>query len=418
MIRANGDTCWVSVSARLIKYKGTEVIVSHAFDLTDRINMQQELTRQREILHQSEKLSALGELLAGVAHELNNPLSVVVGQSLMLTETAKDEKTKERAEKIGNAADRCARIVKTFLAMARQQPARTTNVNLNEVLEASLEVAGYSMRTSGVDVSLRLSPELPFVWGDPDQLNQIFTNLLINAEQALRGWTGRKRVKIVTRFDAVRNDVVIKVQDTGPGIPEAVRSRIFEPFFTTKEVGEGTGIGLAFCHRIVETHGGTIRAAPVPESGGTAFFVRLPASAQIDEAVEESSEDAGTDKRIRTLVIDDEQDVADLISEILTSDGHEVTIANSGTEALQKIQKHRYTVILSDLKMANLDGPSLFARLQEHHPEMAERVGFITGDTMSPKARNFLDASKRPFLEKPIRPNELREMFMELVEHD
>ncbi len=415
MYRGNGETCWVSVSARLIEYKGRNVIVSHSYDLTDRINMQQELNRQREFLHQSEKLSALGELLAGVAHELNNPLSVVVGQSLMLTETAQDEKTRERAGKIGNAADRCARIVKTFLAMARQQPAQTTNVNVNDILESSLEVAGYSMRTSGVDVTLRLAPDIPFVWGDPDQLNQIFTNLLVNAEQALRGWQGRKKVKIVSRYEPARNEVVVKVQDTGPGILENVRSRIFEPFFTTKEVGEGTGIGLAFCHRIVETHGGTIRAATA-EGGGTAFFVRFPASAQTAEHLDDVDQDEPPNQGIRTLVIDDEEDVADLIAEILRTDGHDVTIASSGTEALQRIQKQRFSVILSDLKMANLDGPGLFSKLQEHHPDLASRVGFITGDTMSPKARTFLDASQRPFLEKPIRPDELRAMFSELSE--
>ncbi|MEM7425387.1 MAG: PAS-domain containing protein [Pseudomonadota bacterium] len=415
MYRGNGETCWVSVSARLIEYKGRDVIVSHSYDLTDRITMQQELNRQREILHQSEKLSALGELLAGVAHELNNPLSVVVGQSLMLTETAQDEKTRERATKIGNAADRCARIVKTFLAMARQQPAETTNVNLNDVLEASLEVAGYSMRTSGVDVSLRLSPDLPSVWGDPDQLNQIFTNLLVNAEQALRGWQGRKKVKIVSRYEPVQKEVVVKVQDSGPGIPEKVRSRIFEPFFTTKEVGEGTGIGLAFCHRIVDTHGGTIRVATA-DGGGTAFFVRFPASAHTPDLLDDAGNEGSVSPGLRTLVIDDEEDVADLIAEILRTDGHDVTVANSGSEALRCIQKQRFSVILSDLKMANLDGPSLFARLQEHHPDLTSRVGFITGDTMSPKARSFLDASRRPFLEKPIRPDELRAMFSELSE--
>ncbi|MEM8686047.1 MAG: PAS-domain containing protein [Pseudomonadota bacterium] len=417
MKRTNGETCWVSVSGRLIEFQGEDVVVSNAYDLTDRITMQEELNRQREILHQSEKLSALGELLAGVAHELNNPLSVVVGQSLMLTETAQDEKIKARAEKIGNAADRCARIVKTFLAMARQQPAQTTNVNVNDVVESSLEVAGYALRTSGVALALRLTPDLPAVWGDPDQLNQIFINLIVNAEQALRGWSGPKRVKIVSRYDTARNDVVVKIHDSGPGIPENVRSRIFEPFFTTKEVGEGTGIGLAFCHRIVETHGGSIRVECKPGQG-TAFFVRLPASSRLDESADKALEKPGQEKKTQVLVIDDEADVADLIAEILRSDGHDVTVANSGADALRKIQRESFAVILSDLKMANLDGPSLFAKLKEHYPQLTQRVGFITGDTMSPKARAFLDASQRPFLEKPIRPNELRDLFSSLLETD
>ncbi len=417
MKRPDGETCWVSVSGRLIDFHGEDVVVSNAYDLTDRITMQQELNRQREVLHQSEKLSALGELLAGVAHELNNPLSVVVGQSLMLSETAKDDKTKARAEKIGNAADRCARIVKTFLAMARQQPAQTSNVMINDVVESSLEVAGYALRTSGVTLALRLTPDLPAIWGDPDQLNQIFINLIVNAEQALRGWHGPKRVKIVSRFDPVRNDVVVKIQDSGPGIPENVRSRIFEPFFTTKEVGEGTGIGLAFCHRIVETHGGSIRVE-CKRGQGTAFFVRLPASSRLDERADEALSLPGQEQRTKVLVIDDEHDVADLIAEVLGADGHDVTVANSGAEALRKIQRESFSVVLSDLKMANLDGPSLFAKLKEHYPQLATRVGFITGDTMSPKARAFLDASQRPFLEKPIRPNELRDLFSTLIEAD
>ena len=135
-------------------------------------------------MHQSEKLRALGELLAGVAHELNNPLSVVVGQSLLLKETATDDRIRKRADMIGNAADRCARIVKTFLAMARQQPSEMVNASVNDMLQSALEMAGYAIRASGVDLTLSLSPDLPPVWCDPDQLSQVFINLLVNAEQA------------------------------------------------------------------------------------------------------------------------------------------------------------------------------------------------------------------------------------------
>ncbi|HMB47874.1 MAG TPA: PAS-domain containing protein, partial [Afifellaceae bacterium] len=171
LIRGNGEIMRGSVSSRLIEFQGEEVVVSHTFDLTDRIALQEELNNQRDSLHQSEKLRALGELLAGVAHELNNPLSIVVGQSLLLKETADDEKTRKRAEKIGNAADRCARIVKTFLAMARQQPAHITNAGVNDIVESALEVAGYAIRASNVELNLSLSPDLPVVWCDPDQLN-------------------------------------------------------------------------------------------------------------------------------------------------------------------------------------------------------------------------------------------------------
>ncbi|NNF77829.1 MAG: response regulator, partial [Rhizobiales bacterium] len=151
---------------------------------------------------------------------------------------------------------------------------------------------------------------------------------------------------------------------------------------------------------------------------GTAFFVRLPASKQVDDLADETLELASQEQKTKVLVIDDEADVADLIAEVLGSDGHDVTVANSGAEALRKIQRESFSVILSDLKMANLDGASLFAKLKDHYPALANRVGFITGDTMSPKARAFLDASQRPFLEKPIRPTELRDLFSTLREAD
>ena len=409
-----GETFWASVSSRLIVYQGRQVIVSHTRDLTDRLAIEQELERQREIVNQSEKLSALGELLAGVAHELNNPLAVVVGQALLLKETASDADTTARAEKIGSAADRCARIVKTFLAMARQEPARTESIDVNQVIESALEVAGYAIRTSDIEVSLRMPKKIPAIWGDPDQLGQVFCNLLINAQQALNEFAGRRKIKVVTRYDHKQNSVIVKVADSGPGIPENIRSRIFEPFFTTKEMGTGTGIGLAFCHRIIQTHGGAIRAESTPGEG-TVFFIRLPASNNADQISHAAKAGSPGESRIRVLVIDDDPDVADLVAEILRNDGHDVKCAESAAKALREIAQQKFTVILSDLNMPGLDGAYLFEKLTRHSPDLVKRIGFVTGDTFSPKARAFLDDAGRPYLEKPIRPAELRQLVSELV---
>ncbi len=413
--RADGQPCWCSISSRLIDFHDEKVVVSHTYDLTDRIEMQEQIERQRETLHQNEKLSALGELLAGVAHELNNPLSVVVGQSLLLQETATDPKTKTRADKIGAAADRCARIVKIFLAMARQQPAKLTNVMINDVVEASLEVAGYSIKASGIDLDLQMADQLPPVWADADQLSQVFINLLVNAEQALNDWDGRRKIKVASRLNRKTGTVVVKIADTGPGIPKEIVSRIFEPFFTTKEVGSGTGIGLSFCHRIIATHNGSIRVSR-PVNGGTAFFVYLPASSsQLKQAALEKVEALNQDGT-SVLVVDDEPEVGELIAEILSRDGYVTTMANSGPEALKLLAAESYSVVLSDLKMPDMGGPRLLEHISADHPEHAKRIGFITGDTMSPTARAFLENSGRPFLEKPIKPDELRKLVRRLLE--
>ena len=413
LLRANGEIMRAAISSRLIEFQGEDVIVSHSFDLTDRIALQEELSQQRESLHQSEKMRALGELLAGVAHELNNPLSVVVGQSLLLKEMAADEDTLKRAEKIGNAADRCARIVKTFLAMARQQPAEMAHASANDILQDALEMAGYAIRAGGIELTLSLSPDLPAIWCDSAQLSQVFLNLLVNAQQALQDHDEPRRIRVITRPDRWHDQVVVEIVDNGPGIPEEIRSRIFEPFFTTKDVGAGTGIGLAFCHRIVDAQGGTINVRENP-GGGSIFVIRLPAAHEAQTAEISVGKPASEAAGLSALVVDDETGVADFIGEVLRHDGFNVTHAQSGHHALAALRKGDFAIILSDLKMPGLDGPQLFDEMMVNFPEEVEKLGFMTGDTMSPSAREFLEDSGRPYLEKPIRPTELREFVSRL----
>lgn len=415
MKRQDGSEFWAGISARAIEYRGEPVLVSVVQDLTDQLAVEAEMARQREALHQREKLSALGEVLAGVAHELNNPLSVVVGQALMLRETAQQPKNIERARKISEAADRCARIVKTFLAMARQQPAESRPVDINAVVESAIEVTGYSLRSSDIDIVVRLTAELPPVLGDASQLGQVVTNLLVNAQQALEEIASRRRVEVATDFDAEEGTVNITIRDNGPGIPDQLKARIFEPLFTTKGVGSGTGIGLALCNRIVEVHGGKIRLDS-RKGGGAQFLIRLPAStlaSRIADAEQVAGRSAGA-KRI--LVIDDEEDVADLMAEILEEAGYEVMAAGSGAEALRIIEREDFDALLSDVRMPHLDGPALYAILRERRPALADRLAFVTGDTMSPKARRFLESTDRPYIEKPINPVEVRGLVQRLME--
>ncbi|MBT6139087.1 MAG: PAS domain S-box protein [Rhodospirillaceae bacterium] len=408
--KVDGSEFWASVSARLIEFQGEEVVVACPFDLTERRAIEAEMQRQRDALHQSEKLSALGELLAGIAHELNNPLSVVVGQSLLLKETTKDSAISDRATKIGNAADRCARIVKTFLAMARERPTETRPTSLNTVVEEALEISGYALRSANIDVRLRLTNTLPNVSGDGDQLCQVLTNLILNAQQALKDHPEPRTLKISTSHRPQRGEVAIKIKDNGPGIPEPIRSRIFEPFFTTKEIGTGTGIGLAFCHRIIDTHGGRIKVEASPD-GGACFVIALPvgaASSDTDLVEEDKAIEA---EAIRVLVVEDEEDVANTMADILGALGHQAEIASSGLDALDRIAARDFGLILSDMRMPGMDGPEFYRQLCETRPDLAARLAFVTGDTMSSRIRSYLEKTGRPHLEKPVTPDEVRELL-------
>jgi CheY-like chemotaxis protein len=331
-----------------------------------------------------------------------------------MKESAADAKTAERADKISKAAERCARIVKTFLAMARQQPARTSNVTIGEVIAAAVEVAGYSIRSSDVELSLDLEPNLPSIWADPDQLSQVWINLLVNAEHALHDWDGPRKICISSRLQRKSGNIVVRVADTGPGIPQDILPRIFEPFFTTKEVGAGTGIGLSFCHRIVQSHGGTIQVEAA-KGGGSVFLVTLPVSRRLDQHAEIAPQELARSAGLACLVVDDERDVRELIADVLRRDGFKVVAAASGEEALKQLRRRSFALILSDLKMPNMDGRRLFKHISDFHPAEVDKVAFLTGDTISPGAQVFLRAAKRPFIEKPVKPADLRSFVSKFV---
>ncbi len=406
--RADGSEIPVALTTRPIVYDGCDdAVVTSVFDLTELKAAQREITQQREALYQSEKLNALGTLLAGVAHELNNPLSVVVGQALLLRETVEDSKIAKRAEKIGKAADRCARIVRTFLAMARHQEPQRTPIDLCQVLDGALDITGYALRSACIEVQREGETELPPVFADADQLNQVMTNLILNAQQAMSERPAPRRLTLSARHDGAAGMVVLEVGDNGPGIPPALRPRIFEPFFTTKRAGMGTGVGLAVSRGIVESHGGSITVDASPE-GGALFTIALPVSTATEAAYYSACGAPKAPAGQRVLVVDDEYEVTQMLSEILIAAGHRVTVAHSGNEALRRLERESFDVILSDLHMPCLDGPGLYRRLGEGGGTQGARIVFITGDTLSPEIDSFLAETGLPCLDKPFTPEEIR----------
>jgi two-component system NtrC family sensor kinase len=371
--------------------------------------------RTRQVV-QMEKLSAMGQLLAGVAHELNNPLAIASGQAELLRLAAPDSALAGRAEKISQATERCVRIVRNFLALARERPPERTRVDFNAVVRDALELLGYELRTGGIEVRLRLADPLPPMWADPHQLHQVLVNLLGNAQHAMRKMPAPRTLTVVTEAAADGQSVRLTVSDTGPGIPVEIQSRIFDPFFTTKPVGEGTGLGLSLSMGTVKDHGGTIHVESVPGQGAT-FVVDLPVGvvppARPEAPVERVLPAAGGPKRI--LVVDDETDVAGVLVDLLRIDGYEVETAPNGAEALAWLERQHFDAVLTDTKMPVLDGLELFEEMERRFPALHGHVGFVTGDILNREKREYLERTGAPTLAKPFDLVEIQRVVRRLA---
>jgi len=269
----------VEMTLRQVDLIGRRLVTAYIRDLTAQRNAEREIAQQRETLQRNEKLSALGTLLAGVAHELNNPLTIVVGQSQLLRETEQDERVLKRAEKIANAAERCVKIVSTFLSMAREQPPKRKPVDINRVIHDVVDLLDYNLRLHNIALELELDAHLPNVLADHNQLHQVISNLVINAQQALQD-APQKIIRIIATQSDNQQQLCIKVIDSGAGIEPDLRARIFEPFFTTKAVGVGTGLGLSVCNGITQSHGGSIEYEEVAGMGAC-FTLCLPVASDI-----------------------------------------------------------------------------------------------------------------------------------------
>ena len=404
--RMDGSPLELEIHGIPMQYQGEPHVLTIARDITEKKRAEEALERQRESLHQREKLAALGSLLAGVAHELNNPLSVVVARAVLLEEQG-DPATQLAAAKIRTAAERCARIVRTFLAMARQQQPERGPVAVNDVVTAALDIASYALRTGGVEVKVELAEGIPLILADADQLHQVLLNLLINAQQALQDQPAPRRIRVSSRFHAATNAVHLTVADNGPGVPVMLRARIFEPYFTTKASRNGTGVGLAVSQGIVEAHGGTL-TIDCPPRGGSVFLAEIPVIAA--EAIEADAEAPRPPvaKSRKILVVDDEADLRDSLAEILTGASHRVVTAASGREALERMAEEHFDVILTDVRMPDIDGCALYHEIEQRWPARASRVVFVTGDTLASASSEFVVQSGRPVIEKPFMPGEVR----------
>ncbi len=354
----------------------------------------------------------MGSLLAGVAHELNNPLSVVVGHASLLEELAPDPAIRERAVKIRTSADRCARIVRTFLAMARSKPRQRGPVELNATIEAALEIVAYGLRTADIEVVRAFAEGLPPVWADGDQLHQVFANLFVNAQQALQNAAGPRQLRITT--SAEDGMIRVEVADNGPGVPREIAKRIFEPFFTTKPQGVGTGVGLSVCHGDPRRARRRHRAR---RPGGPGRDLRRCACRARQRTPQHRRRPSRPrpGARAASWWSTTSPTSPSCLTDVLERDGHQVARALSGGEALAQVQDGAIDLILSDLRMPDMDGPALYRALAREHPALARRIVFVTGDTLAADLTGFLSETGARVIEKPIDPADLSRKVQSLL---
>jgi PAS domain S-box-containing protein len=416
------------VEARAVRKDGTiavlRALVVRAEDLGGKSGhhvFMKDITEQREMqerLRLADRMASMGTLAAGVAHEINNPLSFVMANAGLLSDALPalgaaigDKKLAELMDLVGDlreGAERMRKIVRDLKLFSRPEDTRSGVVDVRPVLESSINMAWNEIRHRA-----RLGKDygaVTMVEGNDAQLGQVFLNLLINAAQAIpEGNAAQNEIRVVTRISAQSDmRVEIEIHDTGAGVPAALLPRIFDPFFTTKPVGMGTGLGLSVCHGIVTKLGGAIQVESKP-GVGTMFRVVLRRAQDRPKAEQEQPPPSvRSPSRGRVLVVDDEVMIGNSLRRILSKD-HDVVVCTSGRAALDALAAEAsFDIVLCDIMMPDVSGMDVYDELNRKAPDVAKKMVFMTGGSFTPRARAFLDQVPNPRLDKPLDVKTLR----------
>lgn len=378
-----------------------------------------ERKKMREQLLISERMASVGMLSASVAHEINNPLAVVLANLEIVLQHLEAPAAPPLDALIGplrdahEAAERVSHIARDLKIFSRSSNEEQRGpVDIERVLESALRMASNEIRHRASVV--RQYDKLPPVHGNEARLGQVFLNLLVNAAQAIpEGRASENRITLSIR-GGENNRAVVQISDTGTGIPPEVASRVFDPFFTTKAEGVGTGLGLAICHRIVSSLGGDISVESRP-GHGTVFSVSLPHAGTPLPKAEAPVAAQSAKRRGRVLVVDDEPMLCATVERILSIE-HDVTTFQSAKQALQLLEGgDRFDLILSDVMMPQMTGIEFHEALLRIAPELADKVVFMTGGAFSAEASAFLDRFPHRTIDKPFKSTALRRLVQDLI---
>lgn len=403
VVRPNGEVVPLMVSAKgMVKRDGSlNTILFVLTDVTERKRLERQLI-------QAGKLSAIGELVAGVAHELNNPLTSIMGYAQLLRMGMPDGDVAHDLDRIGSEARRASRIVRNLLVFARKSHAEKELTDINELLRNTLDMRGYYLRRSNIEIVWHLDASLPRASVDPQQMQQVFMNLVMNAEEAIKEQATHGRITVRTESVTLSGQrwLRIIIADSGVGMTDTVLANIFDPFFTTKDVGSGTGLGLSSCYGIVEQHGGTIEAESLLGEGSR-FIITLPL--RVSQALVDFPDPASSPAQAipvgpaRLLIADREPALNSIVSQVLRLHGHHITTVTTAQQVLSEVEKEPFDLLILDLTLSTSGTDSLYENLQASYPDQARRIIFMTSDPLPDTLRQFVQNSGHPSIEKPFR---------------
>lgn len=388
-------------------------VVASARDVTEVKQSERELV-------QKDKFTAMGQMMAGAAHELNNPLTAILGVSELIRERARDDALRRHAELILNQARRAAAIVQNLLDFARPPAQGRVMLRLDEIVQEAVRCHQASLTQKNIQVEFLAAPDLPLVAGDKKLLTQILLNIITNAEQAISSARDRGVLKISVAHQDGR--VCVTLADDGPGIPAEMIGKIFDPFFSTKRPGGGSGLGLTICHAVAKEHGGSIEVQSVPGSGAR-FQVFFPVAAE-EPAKKPQPEPQARKAAAKVealdghslLVVDDEESIREIVVEGLSGRGMRVESAGSSEEALSRLASTSYDVVVCDMNLPGLPGGDLFERLRAQAGTSMPQFVFMTGDLLEPSAlEQFGDKGAR-VMQKPFHVSALAKLLVELLQ--
>lgn len=370
-----------------------------------------EESKLRDQLIHTERLSAVGQLVSGVAHELNNPLQSILGFTELLIETEQRQQNRRDLEQIRAEAVRAGKIVKNLLAFVRRSSSERALHNINDLARATLALRTYEFTTANIKLDEQYADGLPPVWVNREEIQQVILNLILNAEHAMRA--AHRGGHLTVRTALADSNVTLEVRDDGPGIPGKLAGRVFEPFFSTKGVGEGTGLGLSIALGIAEAHGGLL--AIVPTAAGACFRLTIPASRPPELSDADAGEAPGSTAARRVLVADDEPALRAMLQRMLMRRGFTVDLAVDGDVAMSLLDTHHYDLVFCDVRLPAMGGFALYARISDRHGSSTRGFVFVSSDRLDPDSQTFIDRGRIPVLSKPFSADQVENLLARLL---